>query len=70
MDATSIITQVSPDDEQLNACPNDKGMWCLRYFFRSDIYIVQEIYFAISHTELYGSDRGKTANEKKKKMGK
>lgn len=24
MDATSIITQVSPDDEQLNVCPNEK----------------------------------------------
>jgi len=25
MDATSIITQVSRDDEQLNVYPNDKG---------------------------------------------
>lgn len=31
MDATSIITSVSPDDEQLNVCP-DKGKYIV---FRS-----------------------------------
>lgn len=27
MDATSIITQATADDEQLNVCPNEKGSY-------------------------------------------
>lgn len=39
MDATSIITQVSRDDEQLNAYPNDKGMSTKRYYIHILVFL-------------------------------
>lgn len=50
MDATSIITQVSPDDEQLNACPNDKGMCVvyIHFFYLGLVFYYQKNICSVS----------------------
>lgn len=49
MDATSIITSVSPDDEQLNVCP-DKGKYIFR--FRNPYKSTRIFFFPLSKWSL------------------